>query len=179
MNNINALTSFIAKHIPQIQITLQSHHKPESHESNQPLPTPIKISDNLADSILGTRLKPVFLFEGPKYKNTMLSHYQRNRRRRRIEHSIEITNIYIKKTNTGHASTVTTQSFIFNEDKIHRLVEERLLKERMLRRLHSQQSDHEDYVHENGTRENHIKENHIRENRLSIMNLSQKILQIA
>ena len=166
MNNINALTSFIAEHIPQIQITLQPHHRPESQESksNQPIPTPIKISSNLADSILGTRLKPVFLFEEPKYKNTMLSHYQRNRNRRRQEHSIEIASSYMKIVNIDQANTIATQSFIFVEDEIHRLVEEHLLKERMLRMSPSQKSD-QNYTHENGTREN----------RLSIMKLSQKI----
>jgi hypothetical protein len=175
MNNINALTSFIGKHIPQIQITLQSHHKPESKQSNQPLPTPIKISNNLADSILGTRLKPVFLFEGPKYKNTMLSHYQRNRKRRRLEHSIEISSRYMKKGNSTLANIVAPSSFIFNEDKMHRLIEERLLKERLLKEgmlgvNSSLQSDQENYIPEN-----YVQETYIREGHLSIMKLSQKI----
>ena len=162
MDNINALTSFVAKHIPQIQITLQSHYKPESHasESNQSLPTPIKISSNLADNILGIRLKPIFLFEGPKYKNTMLSHYQRNRSRRRLEHSIELTGRYMKMSNT-------VQPFIFNEDQIHRLIEDRLIEEHLLNEhsLKIKSTHDEDYIHEN----------YMRENRLSIMKLSQKI----
>ena len=116
MDNINALTSFVSKYIPQIQITLQSHHKPES-KSNHPLSTPIRISSNVADTILGTRLKPIFLYEGPKYKNTMLSHYQRNRNRRRLECSMEIAGTYMKMID--QTDTLSYRTFHFNEDQIH------------------------------------------------------------
>ncbi len=160
MDNINALTSFVSKYIPQIQITLQSHHKPES-KSNLPLSTPIKISSNIADTILGIRLKPIFLFEGPKYKNTMLSHYQRNRNRRRLECSVEIAGTYTKMTD--QANTSSHKTFSFNEDQIHRLIEERRSEV-----TSTQKNEHH-------TQENYIQENNIRKDRLSIMRLSQKI----
>jgi hypothetical protein len=142
MNNINALTSFVSKNIPQVQITIQSH--PKLHEqqilsssqkkSSLSISPPLQISNNLADNIFGLRYKPMFLEEAPTYKNTMSSHYQRNRERRRIEQSKDIYNRYhLSQTSASQNSlsqnSLSQRHFIFDEEQILEQIELHLLQQ--------------------------------------------------
>ena len=82
MNGLNALTSFVAKYIPDLQVKIQSLRTKNIHQQRMDASTssteelssfvtpPLEVSHSIIDRISGLRIVPIYLKEAPSYTST-------------------------------------------------------------------------------------------------------------